>query len=120
MRLFTAKLMLLGVLSGCSATQPVANSPKAVQMDDLIIEPVGGFVGAGGPGHAKSEGRMSMSALSPQDQAIVNALFSNPQPTHGNFYYRLTRQGAQGTTTIEVPSEAIPPALAASVKTSLE
>lgn len=89
-------------------------------MDDLIIEPVGGFVGAGGPGHVKSEGRMSMSALSPQDQATVDVLFSHPQPTRGNFYYRLTRQGAEGTKTIEVPPEAVPPALAASVKTTLD
>ena len=90
-------------------------------MDDLIVQPIGGFAGAGGPGHVKSEGRIAMSALSPADRERVEELFSHP-PTvlHGNFYYRITRQGHGGKHSIEVPPDAVPQALVASVKTVLE
>ena len=90
-------------------------------MDELIVQPMGGFTGAGAPGsHVKSEGRMAVSALSAEDRAKVEALFSRPQPPPGNFYYRITRQGSGGTLSIDVPPDAVPSALVSSVKTTLE
>ena len=89
-------------------------------MDELSVQPMGGFVGAGGPSHVKSEGRIAMSALSPEDRARVNDLFSHPQHAQGNLYYRITRHGQSGTETVDVLPEAVPEALVASVKTTLE
>ena len=89
-------------------------------MDELIVQPVGGFVGMGGNANLKSEGRISMSALSPEDRAKVEAMFSHPQPPPGNFYYRITRQGPDGAKTVEVPVDAVPAALTASVTTVLK
>jgi hypothetical protein len=90
-------------------------------VDELIVQPIGGFAGAGTPGaHVKSEGRIAMSALSPEDRAKVDVLFSHAQPAPSNFYYRITRQGPSGTQSINVPFEAVPAALVASVKTVLE
>lgn len=89
-------------------------------MDDLIVQPVGGFVGAGGPGHVKSEGRIAVSALSSEDRAKVDALFAQPPAAPSNFYYRITREGSSGTRTVNVPPEAVPAALISSVKTVLE
>ena len=89
-------------------------------MDEIVIEPVGGFVGAGGPSHLKSEGRIAVSALSAADRARVEALFAHPQPTPGNFGYRLTRQGTAGTRTVNVPPDAVPAALIASIQSTLQ
>jgi hypothetical protein len=104
------------LLSGCEVRHAAVGSTEVTQVDDLIVQPVGGFVGAGGPGHVKSEGRIAMSALSSEDRAKVDALFSHPPNASGNFYYRITRGGQ----TVNVPPEAVPAALIASVKTVLE
>lgn len=89
-------------------------------MDELTVQPMGGFTGAGSPGHVKSVGRIAMSDLSPEDRAKVEAMFSRPQPVPGNFYYRITRQGSEGTKSVDVPADAVPAALIASVKTVIE
>ena len=112
-------LTLLGLLSACNTSRP-AGSRKEVQVDELSVQPIGGFAGAGGPGHVKSEGRIAVSALSPEDRAKVEALFSHPQPPPGNFYYRITRQGPGGTKSVDAPADAVPEALVASVKSVLE
>jgi hypothetical protein len=88
-------------------------------MDELIVQPMGGFTG-GATSNMKSEGRTSMSALSPEDRAKVEALFSGPQGTPSNFYYQLTRKGQGETKTIIVQPDALPDALVQSVKTELK
>jgi hypothetical protein len=89
-------------------------------MDELIVQPVGGFAGAGGPGPMKTEGRIAVSALSPQDRTTVEGWFAHPSPAGGNFYYRITRQRAVGQQTVDVPADKVPAALVASVKTTLD
>jgi hypothetical protein len=113
--------MLLGLLSACNhSNREVADSAKIKQMDELILEPVGGVADTGPSGHIKSEGRIAITALSPEDRARVEALFSHAQTAPGNFYYRLTRSGPGGTKSINVPPEAVPAALVATVKTVLK
>ncbi len=89
-------------------------------MGDVVIEQVGGFVGGGTPaGPLKMEGRVAWSALSPSDQAAVDALFAKRQPVNANLRYRLTREGPHGPETIEAPMEAVPQALRDSVRTTI-
>ena len=95
-------------------------------MDRLQIERVGGLAGFGGP-HLKSKGEVAISALSPQDRAAVDALFAGNRrasPEHpgaaDRFQYRLTRQTASGSETVEVPESSIPPALRSVVRDTLE
>ena len=89
-------------------------------MEELTIEPVGGFTGAGGPGHVRSEGRLNLSALSPDDRARVEAMFARSPPAQGNFGYRITRQGPTGPQSVLVPSDAVPAALIAAIQTRLD
>jgi hypothetical protein len=95
-------------------------------VDRLQIERLGGFAGFGGP-HLKSRGELALSDLSPADRQAIEDLFRDPQkakPTHPGeadaFRYRITRQTAAGTQTIEVPGNAVPAAVRDSVKDSLE
>jgi hypothetical protein len=113
-------LTLLGLLSACDTSRRAGGSSEVAQVDELTVQPMGGFLGAGGPGHVKSVGRIAVSALSQEDRAKVEALFSHPQPAPGNFYYRITRQRLGGTKSVDVPADAVPAALVASVKTVLE
>jgi hypothetical protein len=99
---------------------------KVESMDRLQIERIGGIVGFGGP-HLKSRGEVALSDLSPADRQAVESLFANPQramPGHPGeadaFRYRITRQTATGTQTIEVPGNAVPAALRDSVRDVLE
>ena len=89
-------------------------------MDELIVQPIGGFAGAGAPGHVRSEGHLSMASLSPADRAMIEALFSRPQGAAGNFGYRITRRSAGGDKTVDASPDAVPPALIASIKSVLE
>lgn len=95
-------------------------------MDRLQIERIGGVAGFGGP-HLKSRGELALSDLSPADRQAVEGLFSDPQkamPTHPGeadaFRYRITRQTAAGSQTIEVPGNAVPGVVRDSVKDVLE
>jgi hypothetical protein len=99
---------------------------KAESVDRLLIERVGGLGGFGGP-HLKSRGELALSDLSPADRQTVEDLFKDPQkavPAHPGeadaFRYRITRQTAEGTQTIDVPGNAVPAAVRDSVRDVLE
>lgn len=89
----------------------------------LAIERIGG-PGFGGP-HLKSRGQVSVASLSPADRKAVDALFAsggkaaNPKAP-GQFRYRITRAGSKGPQTIEAPESAMPAALIAAVRDTLE
>ena len=90
-------------------------------MDRIHIERTGGFAGFGLPGsHVQSRGEMTWSELSPADRAAVDALFegkSDAEPAlPDGFRYRITRQMAGRTETIEAPESKVPAALRDSVK----
>ena len=90
-------------------------------MDRIQIERTGGFAGFGLPGsHVQSRGEMALSELSPADRAAIDALFESKSgvasPTPDGFRYRITRQTASGTQTIEAPESQVPAALKESVK----
>ena len=104
--------------------QPVPR--KWETMERLQIERLGGIAGFGGP-HLKSRGEVGLSDLSPADRQAVESLFADPQkrmpaqPGEADaFRYRITRQTAAGTQTIEVPGHAVPAALRDSVRDVLE
>lgn len=80
---------------------------------------MGGFTGMGTPGSIKSEGRTTMSALPQEDRAKVEALFAAKHPATSNFYYRVTKTGANSSQTINVAADKLPPSLLATIKTSL-
>ena len=94
-------------------------------MDRIHIERTGGFAGFGLPGsHLQSRGEMALSELSPADRAAIDALFdgkgSAGAPMPDGFRYRITRQTAGRTQTIEAPESKVPAALRESVKDVLE
>jgi hypothetical protein len=99
-------------------------------MDRLLIEPLGGLAGFGGPlgsggPNVKARGEVALSALSPSDQAAVHSLFaqgnqSAPQGTGDMIRYRITRQTQAGSESVEVPEAVVPAALRNSVKLSLD
>ncbi|HXO70996.1 MAG TPA: protealysin inhibitor emfourin [Bradyrhizobium sp.] len=95
-------------------------------MGTLKIEKVGGFAGMGVPGSKiRSGGEQSVSALSADDQAAVEALFHNPDAHQGSgqvrdgFRYRITRTANGKQQTVEVPEAAVPHALKACVTDKL-
>jgi hypothetical protein len=95
-------------------------------MGTLKIERIGGLAGFGVPGsNVRSSGEQSISALSANDQASVEALFRNPKARHGSgqmrdgFRYRITRTADGKDQTVEVPESAVPSALKACVTDKL-
>ena len=97
-------------------------------MGIVKIERIGGFGGVGGP-HLKSRGECSLADLSAADRAAVDALFASQGKAHAaprnaqmrdGFSYRISRQTASGSKTVEVPESMVPAALVASVKDSIE
>ena len=121
MRAFRTLSIVLGLLSACDACKPIDPDPKMATNSELIIEAVGGFVGEGAPGSRfHSEGRLPLAALTPQDQARVQALFSQPAPEKTNFYYRITIQGPDGSKTIDARPETVPEALLNSIQSKLD
>jgi hypothetical protein len=98
---------------------------KAQSMDRLEIERVGGLAGFGLPGsHLRSKGTLTLSALSPADRSVVDALFDGKEKGSpgmpDGFRYRITRQTSNGPQTIEVPEDRVPTALQNCVKDELE
>ena len=94
-------------------------------MGTVKIEKIGGLVGFGLPGSKiKSSGETGISALSPADQAWVEALFQNrpvrrsgkERDTH---CYRITRTKNGHDQTVEVPEAQVPHALKACVTDKL-
>jgi hypothetical protein len=91
-------------------------------MSMLKIEKIGGLAGMGLPGSKlKSSGEQSMSALSADDQASVEAMFRDPKAhreaphMRDGFRYRITRTVDGKEQTVEVPESAVPAALKACV-----
>lgn len=91
-------------------------------MTDLKIERLGGLAGFGLPNsRLKSFGRCKLSDLTDTDQKTVDALFADKnisgQPAQTDvFRYRITRETAKGTETVEVPETLVPSSLVACVK----
>lgn len=94
------------------------------------IERVGGLAGFGGPGaRIASRGELAASALSAEEHSAVEALFKRhatgktgsraAPPVADGFRYRISRTGAQGAETIEVPESDVPAALVRCVKDEL-
>jgi len=95
-------------------------------MGVLIVERLGGLAGFGLPGsRLQSRGEQSIAALSPADQAAVEALFRNPVPSPGSgqerdgFRYRITRSVKGHDEAVEVPESAVPAAIRACVSDKL-
>lgn len=94
-------------------------------MGEVRVEQLGGFAGFGGP-HLKSWGVVNLSSLSRADRAAVDALFqrsraSSTAPAYPDqFRYRLTRETAAGTETVEVLEHEVPDVLKASVSPRVE
>ena len=90
-------------------------------MTVLQVERLGGLSGVGNPrSHLKSCGEIALRDLSPSDRAALDALFSNPpraapSAVRDAFRYRISRDGASGSESVEVPESAVPPAVAACV-----
>jgi hypothetical protein len=121
MRPFKTLLLMLGLLSACNGGGAIDQNANTVLRNDLVIQPVGGVASGGTPGsHLHSEGRVSWSSLTPEDQARVKALLSSPPPKTGNFYYRITLEGPQGSQIIEALPETVPQALIGSIQSTLD
>ena len=95
-------------------------------MGTLKIERIGGLAGFGLPGSKlRSTGEQAVSALSPSDQASVEALFSGsahrqkPGLERDAFRYRITRIKNGRSQTVEVPESEVPHALRACVSDRL-
>jgi len=86
---------------------------------DLIIQAVGGVVGAGAGSHHHSEGRLAVSSLTQRDQARIKALFAAPAPERCNFYYRIILEAPSGAMAIEALPGTVPEALIAAIETVL-
>ena len=106
--------MPAGSLSGCSRT-----IERPHDMGRLTIERLGGLAGFGGP-NLQSRGEYAYSDLAVPDRAKVDALFAgrkraSVKPVADGFTYRISRKGARGTETVEVPEALVPQVLIASV-----
>jgi len=95
-------------------------------MSTVKVEKIGGLAGFGLPGSKlKSSGETAISALSPADQAWVEAVFQKPRGSQkaGNerdaHCYRITRTKNGRDQTVEVPEAKVPHALKACVTDKL-
>jgi len=95
-------------------------------MTVLKVERVGGLGGFGGPGsHVRSRGEIDSAGLADADRERLEALFergaaaSPPSQVRDGFSYRITRETAQGSETIEVPESDVPATVAQSVRDEL-
>ncbi len=95
-------------------------------MGKLKVERVGGFAGFGtAKSRIKSTGEMAASALSPQDQTAVDALFAGGTreasgPERDTFRYRITRSVKGKEQTVEVPESAVPEKIKSCVTDKLQ
>ena len=91
-------------------------------MTILHVERLGGLPGIGtSRSRLKSCGEIALKDLSRADRAAIEALFRAPPRTAPSalrdaFRYRISRDGASGAETIEVPESAVPLAIATCVK----
>jgi hypothetical protein len=95
-------------------------------MGTVKVEKIGGLAGYGLPGSKlKSSGETATSALSPADQAWVEAVFRKPPrsqdagPERDTHCYRITRTQNGRDQTVEVPEAQVPHALRACVTDTL-
>jgi hypothetical protein len=101
-------------------------------MGTVKVERIGGLGGFGGA-HLKSRGECRLADLSKAEQADIDALFSSTGKSAGKsrgmqdnaqmrdgFNYRISRETASGTETVEVPESRVPAALISSVKDTIE
>jgi hypothetical protein len=97
-----------------------------MSMDDIKIERLGGLAGYGSPhSRLKSRGTARIENLSAEDRQAVEALFgkrkaAKPSLMRDGFSYRITWQGKDGERTVEVPEEAVPASLIATIKDEIE
>ena len=94
-------------------------------MDRVHVERIGGFAGFGLPGsHLESRGEMALSELSHADRSALDTLFVGAVRAESKvadgFRYRITRETAAGTQTIEAPEAEVPLVLKNSVKDVLK
>jgi hypothetical protein len=88
----------------------------------LHVERVGGLPSIGTRRSAlRSCGEIALRDLSPADRTAIEALFRDPPPAapsaaRDTFRYQISREGATGVETVEVPEAAVPAAVAACVK----
>ncbi len=87
-------------------------------MDHLKIERHGGFTGL------PARGEVDVDSLSPGDRAAIDALFQRSGPIPASpgadrFIYTVTRTGAAGTKSIDIPEHLVPQSIAALVKEAL-
>ena len=91
-------------------------------MTVLHVERLGGLPGIGSPrSHLRSCGEIAVGDLSQADRAAIDDLFRNPpraapSAVRDAFRYRISRDGAAGAETVEVPEAALPRSVAACVK----
>ncbi|MEO8621145.1 MAG: hypothetical protein ABI625_08770 [bacterium] len=89
-------------------------------MNEVIIRPVGGVVGAGSPGgHVQNEGRVAWSALPEADRARLTTLFANPKVVSANFKYVIVGVGPTGQTTTDALPDEVPAVLVAAIRSVL-
>jgi Emfourin len=115
-----------GKRSGYSSPPIELEAEQGMAMGTVKIEKIGGLAGFGLPGsRIKSSGETAISALSPADQAWVEALFQKPPRSQevGNerdtHCYRITRTKNGRDQTIEVPEAVVPHSLKACVTDKL-
>jgi len=91
-------------------------------MTVLHVERLGGLPAIGTPrSPLRSCGEIALSELSQADRAAIEELFRNPPRAAASavrdaFRYRISREGASGAETVEVPESAVPSPVAACVK----
>jgi hypothetical protein len=91
-------------------------------MSVLHVERLGGLPALGTPrSPLRSCGEIALNDLSQADRAAIDELFRDPpraaaSAVRDGFRYRISRDGASGSETVEVPEAIVPAAVAASVK----
>jgi len=108
---------VLGLLSACDSGHPLPQQ-EATVMPEITIESIGGYVGRGGA--APTRGRVAWSALSADDRAKIDKLFTAKAKVDANMKYLLTRERDGRTETVEARLEDVPQKLLDSMQTTLK